>query len=112
MSGAEGFGMTRCTTFIWALSGAHRLMANLLYGSGLRFHGMSAPVDQRCRLRTATDHCAGRERHEGSHHDAATQLLEPLQDHIDVTTTVIYTHVLNRGGRGVHSLLDDLGLSS
>ena len=28
--------------------------------------------------------------------------------HRDVTTTMIYTHVLNRGGRGVRSPLDGL----
>ena len=27
----------------------------------------------------------------------------------DVSTTIIYTHVLNRGGRGVHSPADRLG---
>jgi integrase len=28
--------------------------------------------------------------------------------HKDVKTTMVYTHVLNRGGRGVHSPLDRL----
>lgn len=32
---------------------------------------------------------------------------EPL-GHFDVSTTMIYTHVLNRGGRGVRSPLDGL----
>ena len=27
----------------------------------------------------------------------------------DVSTTMVYTHVLNRGGRGVRSLADSLG---
>jgi site-specific recombinase XerD len=32
--------------------------------------------------------------------------------HRDVSTTMIYTHVLNRGGKGVHTLADQPGIDS
>ena len=32
--------------------------------------------------------------------------------HKEVSTTMIYTHVLDRGGKGVHSPADQLGIDS
>jgi integron integrase len=84
----------------------------------LRRHHLHESVLQKAVKRAAGD--AGLARPATCHtlrHSFATHLLEAGYDirtiqellgHRDVSTTMIYTHVLNRGGRGVQSPLDAL----
>lgn len=84
------------------LDGRHWLMASLLYGSGLRLMEYVRlrvkDVDFEMRQITVRDGKGFKDR------------MTPCCriGHKDVSTTMIYTHVLNRGGQGVMSPLDRL----
>ena len=89
------------------------------FGPLSRFHLHKSAV-QRAVTKAVRD--AGLTKRAGCHtfrHSFTTHLLEDGDDirtvqellgHADVSTTMIYTHVLNRGGRGVRGPLDQLGL--
>jgi site-specific recombinase XerD len=88
-------------------------------GQPERRHHLHETVIQRALRRAVLD--VGISRRISCHtfrHSFATHLLEEGYDirtiqellgHRDVKTTMIYTHVLNQGGRGVRSPLDQMG---
>ena len=112
------------------MAGTHALIGRLLYGTGMRLmecmklprsgivrrHHMYEQTVQRAIKRAVAE--AKLTKPASTHtlrHSFATHLLEvgydirtvqELLGHSDVSTTAIYTYILNRGGRGVISPID------
>jgi len=94
---------------------AGRICRDERFGPPTRFHLHESAVQ---RAMTEAGREAGLAKRVGCHtfrHSFATHLLESGSDirtvqellgHADVSTTMIYTHVLNRGGLGVKSPID------
>src|SRR4029079_6272486 len=96
---------------------SHKLSTDPRSGVIRRHH-----VYENCLIRAVKQaaHRAGITKHVSCHtlrHSFATHLLEggydirtvqELLGHVSVETTMIYTHVMNKGGRGVPSPLDKL----
>ena len=105
-----------CTDWLWQfVFPAGRICRDERFGPPTRFHLHESVVQ---RAVTEAGRKAGLAKRVGCHtfrHSYATHLLESGYDirtvqellgHADVSTTMVYTHVLNRGGLGVKSPVD------
>lgn len=84
------------------LVGTHALMAHLLYGTGMRLMECV-----RLRIKDVDFDCG--EVLKRSSYDIRT--VQELLGHSDISSTMFYTHVLNRGGRGIVSPADTLAVA-
>jgi integrase len=105
-----------CTDWLWQfVFPAGRICRDERFGPPTRFHLHESAVQ---RAVTEAGRKAGLAKRVGCHtfrHSFATHLLksgydirtvQELLGHADVSTTMMYTHVLNRGGLGVKSPID------
>ena len=106
------------TAWVWQyVFPAHRVSKDPRSGESRRHHLHESGMN---RVLADAVRAAGLDKRVTSHsfrHSFATHLLESGSDirtvqellgHESVETTMIYTHVLNKGGRGVDSPLDEL----
>ena len=105
-------GKTLAWQYVFA---SHQLSIDPVSGNRGRHHIQPRSIQKAVRQAI---HKAGIHKHASCHtfrHSFATHLLEggydirtvqELLGHANVNTTMIYTHVLNKGGRGVHSPVD------